>query len=345
MMDPPEITIVTGAAGWLGRGLLDRLLSSQEIGGRNGTIRCLVRTPDEASILNALSPQIDVVVGDLRQRATADELCRGAAAATVFHAAGVIHPTRFSEFEEINVSATALLLQAAAKAAIRRFVFISSNSPFGVNRSPGAVFDEDSLYDPYLGYGHSKMKAELLVQRANADLVETTIVRAPWFYGPYQPERQSRFFSMIRAGRFPIVGPGTNRRSMVYTESLADGLVRAELHKIAGGRQYWIADSRPYQLTEIVETVRSVLEEEGLRVSRRQVRLPNAVAEFAGAADATLQYLGRYNTELHVLGEMNKTIACSIDRARAEIGYRPLVDLSEGMRRSVRWCLSHGVSI
>jgi nucleoside-diphosphate-sugar epimerase len=39
---------------------------------------------------------------------------------------------------------------------------------------------------------------------------------------------------------------------------------------------------------------------------------------------------------------MNKTIACSIERARAELGYDPAVDLHEGMRRSIRWCLKEG---
>jgi nucleoside-diphosphate-sugar epimerase len=42
---------------------------------------------------------------------------------------------------------------------------------------------------------------------------------------------------------------------------------------------------------------------------------------------------------------MNKTIACTIDRARAELGYAPAVDLLEGMRRSVRWCIDAGIEL
>jgi nucleoside-diphosphate-sugar epimerase len=45
---------------------------------------------------------------------------------------------------------------------------------------------------------------------------------------------------------------------------------------------------------------------------------------------------------VHVLSEMNKTIACSIDQARRDLGYEPAVDLYEGMRRSIRWCLAEG---
>ena len=43
-----------------------------------------------------------------------------------------------------------------------------------------------------------------------------------------------------------------------------------------------------------------------------------------------------------MLGELKDTIACDISRARDELGYEPAVDLVEGMRASIRWCLEHG---
>ena len=52
--------------------------------------------------------------------------------------------------------------------------------------------------------------------------------------------------------------------------------------------------------------------------------------------------VGLYNQKIHVLSEMNKTIACSVEKARGELGYRPGVELREGMRRSIAWCLENG---
>ena len=46
-----------------------------------------------------------------------------------------------------------------------------------------------------------------------------------------------------------------------------------------------------------------------------------------------------------MLGEMDKTIACDISVARAELGYDPQVALEEGMRRSIRWCLDQGLEL
>ena len=56
--------------------------------------------------------------------------------------------------------------------------------------------------------------------------------------------------------------------------------------------------------------------------------------------DATLQRFGLYQQKIHVLSEMNKTIACSIDKAVRVLGYDPKVGLEEGMRRSLRWTMN-----
>jgi nucleoside-diphosphate-sugar epimerase len=73
--------------------------------------------------------------------------------------------------------------------------------------------------------------------------------------------------------------------------------------------------------------------------------LPGTAATVAGMMDAAIQATGFYNQKLHVLSEMNQTIACSVQKAKDEIGYRPAIALEEGMRRSIRWCLDQGMVI
>jgi nucleoside-diphosphate-sugar epimerase len=70
--------------------------------------------------------------------------------------------------------------------------------------------------------------------------------------------------------------------------------------------------------------------------------LPGLVSEVAFAVDWALQSVGLYQQKIHVLSEMNKTIACAIDKARDELGYRPTVALEEGMRRSIAWAKAQG---
>jgi nucleoside-diphosphate-sugar epimerase len=333
-----DSAVVTGAAGWLGQNLVRALVPS----GRR--VRCLVRTPEERSLLEVLSPSVEAVVGDVRDPSAVDGLFAGMGGATVFHAAAVIHPAgRVRELFDVNVGGTQIVLDRAKRAGAARFLHVSSNSPFGANPSTEHRFTEDSPYHPYLGYGQSKMEAEQLVlaYHDRGD-VEASILRAPWFYGPFQPERQTRFIATVRRGRFPVIGDGSARRSMVYTGNLVQGLLKAEVADAAPGRAYWIADSEPYAVSDVVETVRRAAADEGLGVSGGSPRVPVALARLAAGLDAVLQARGRYVQPLHVLGELKDTIACDITRAREELGYEPEVTLYEGMRTSIRWCLERG---
>lgn len=333
-----DVAVVTGASGWLGQNLV------RELAGERERVRCLVPSSQEAPLLEIVDPTVECVVGDVRDPSAMDRLFDGVGTATVFHAAGVIHPaSRTREFFDVNVGGTQHVLDRARRAGAARFVHVSSNSPYGANRRPADRFTEESPPNPYMAYGRSKLEAEQIVQRSHdRGDIETVIVRVPWFYGPYQPDRQTRFFAAIRRGRFPLVGDGRQQRSMAYTGNLVAGLMLAESVPAAAGRAYWIADAEPYELRVILDGVRAALEAEGLTVVPRQARVPVLAASLAAAFDARLQGRGRYVQPLHVLGELKDTIACDISRARAELGYEPTVSLVEGMRASIRWCLERG---
>jgi nucleoside-diphosphate-sugar epimerase len=335
----PDLTIVTGAAGWLGTALTAALAQ------RPGTLRLNVLDANEATRLRAHAPDAEYVVGDLTAAGVATELLAGGAGADVLHTAGIIHPAKMEDFDRVNAGGTRAVLDAARAAGARRLVHVSSNSPFGLNPTPTDTFGAEEPFHPYMGYGRSKMAAEQLVRAAHGDGIETTVVRPPWFYGRYQPARQTRFFSAIRTGKFPLVGDGSNRRSMVNVDNLVDGLLRAELTEVAAGRAYWIADRRPYPMREVIETVRAALRAEGYEVSDRTPRLPKLAGTVAEKLDGLLQGRGKYVQELHVMGEMDKTIACRIDAAERDLGYDPQVELLGGMRDAIRWCQAEGIEL
>lgn len=342
----PDVTIVTGAGGWLGTALMAALTDPDRPTHRSGEIRPFVRTRVEADAMSALGSGVRPVVGDLRRPNDLDRLFADLDGTTdVIHTAGVIHPRDVAEFTEVNSVGTRSVLALARATGTRRFVHVSSNSPFGTNSHPGDRFRNDEPYHPYYGYGRSKMDAELAVFDAVDAGLDAVIVRPPWFYGPYQPPRQTTFFTMVRTGMFPVFGGGEQSRSMVFVENLVDGVLRAELVATPAGRGWWIADARPYTVNEIVETVGRALRDEGYDVTPNRVRLPDVVARLAERADGLIQRTGRYHQQIHVLGEMNKSIACSIDVARAELGYEPDVELHEGMRRSIRWCREQGLDL
>jgi nucleoside-diphosphate-sugar epimerase len=330
--------LITGGLGWLGSRLAMTVAAAP-----SAPIRCLVLPSQDVAPLKKISSQIEFVSGDIRNSADCERFCSAAKDAVLFHTAGMIHPRRVREFYEINRNGTAQLLDAAIRAGVRRAVIVSSNSPCGCNPHPDHLFDEFSPYHPYFNYGRSKMEMELEVKKRNKQ-IETVIIRAPWFYGPNQPPRQTLFFQMIRDGKAPIVGSGKNLRSMAYVDNLCQGLLLAAQTGGAAGKTYWIADKRPYSMNEIVDTVERLLETEfGQKCAHKRMRLPNLASSIAYAADAALQSLGLYHQKIHVLSEMNKTIACSVAKAEQELNYQPEVGLEEGMRRSLQWCIEQGI--
>jgi nucleoside-diphosphate-sugar epimerase len=335
--------LITGAAGWLGVNLVKAVTNGIpntpiDIGlATPEEIRCFVLPGTDVSRLYALYPNIKIVFGDLTNQVDCENFCRNAEGATLLHIAGIIHPGKVKEFYDINVRGTENLLQAAVKNKVKKAVIMSSNSPIGLNPDNKTLFDENAPYNPYMNYGRSKMQMELAVKKIQQEgKIETCIIRSPWFYGPEQPARQLLFFKMIKEGKVPIVGNGENIRSMAYVDNISQGMLLAATNPSSNGKVFWIADERPYTMNEIVDTIEEVLESEfNIQCAHKRVKLPSVISEVALITDGLMQKLGLYNQKIHVLSEMNKNIACTVDKAKKELGYQPSIALKEGMKRSI----------
>ena len=342
----PSATVITGAAGWLGRALVHHLAGETGEHPRGGTVRALVLDQAEADAVHAISDRVETVIGSVTDPTSLERLLVGLPADTdVIHTAGIIHPAKVSDFFAVNATGTANVAATVHRAGVRRLVHVSSNSPFGTNPSEADTFRAHEPYNPYLGYGESKMQGELAVLDHVSLGLDAVIVRPPWFYGPLQPPRQTTFFRLVRGGKFPKFGAGNQRRSMVYVDNLVQGIVRAELTPGPSGRAYWIADERAYTVNEIIETVGRALTDEGYDVKPGAMALPVIAGRIAERADRIIQGTGRYQQQLHVMGEMAHTIACDISAAQAELAYQPQIALYEGMRRSIQWCRREGLAL
>ena len=341
MLDHYKTVIVVGAGGWLGqavlRGLVSGIAGRDDLSGVSETAKIIAA--DLPNALSGIKPQdsrIEKIPIDVCDSNTYGGLQSYADGALIIHVVGIIHPKSVKQFFEINHEGSVNFLRYMAANGAKKAVVTSSNSPIGANPYPEHVFDEKSDYNPYMGYGKSKMRLEKSLLQ-EAFVMEVVIIRAPWFYGLNQPARQKEFFEMIRKGKGPIVGSGNNRRSMVFTENLAQGIFLAAEKQGIDKEIFWIADERPYTMNTIIDTVERLMDEEfGLQCKHKRLRLPGLAADVAYVVDGLLQSVGLYHPKIHVLSEMNKTIACSISKAKKELGYKPQVTLEEGMRQSLQ---------
>lgn len=326
-------TLVTGAPGWLGTRLLEVLTDPKHPYQRfsfaqDRQVRALV-LPGMSTASLPQRQNLELTEGSVTKPETLKRAMEGVD--TVFHLVGIIHPKKIQDLFTLNTEGTRNMLQAAADAGVRRFVFVSSNSAGG----EGKAMKEDDPPHPYMAYGRSKLEAEKIVDGFRRDRgIETVTIRPCWFYGPGngQPPRQLRFFRMIHKGDPVLFGSGHNLRSMSYLDNTIQGLLLAEKTPAANGQTYWIADEKPYETLEVYQTIADIF---GTKLKPK--KLPNLVSWGCRLADRMIQATGMYQTEIHVAGEMNLDIACSVDKAKKELGYAPEIALEEGMRRSIDW--------
>ena len=328
-------TLVTGSPGWLGSRLVQVLANSNNELNKYSTIkdrevRCLVLPHIAPFVFKDID--VEVVPGDVRDIDSLRKAMQDVD--VVFHSVGLIHPKKIKDLYDVNTKGTENVIQAATEAGVRKIIYVSSNSPAGCNINQNKLFVEGDDPNPYKHYGKSKLLAEKAIQVAQeSGKIQTVIIRPCWFYGPGQPARQTRFFKMIMAGNPLIFGNGQNLRSMSYIDNIIQGLLLAESSEKANGQIYWIADERSYKTIEIYQTVADLF---GVKEFKPKF-LPNFTSWGCERVDDFLQSLGKYIAEFHVAGEMNKNIACSIEKAKRELGYKPTIDLKEGMKRSIEW--------
>ena len=330
---------ITGANGWLGKSLVQTLingdadvLSEFEKGDYNVHSFVFKNKHTESFTKDSSNT---IFEGNLCNENDCNQFLSNASEKDLLiHTAGVIHPNSVSDFFKINVQGTKNIVESAIKKGVSKIIVISSNSPIGCNASNHRedLFDEESPYNPYMGYGKSKMLMEKYLLSKIAEGIDITIIRPPWFYGENMPERQLTFYKMIRDGKFPFVGDGKNLRSMVHVKNLVQGIILSASNPISKGKIYWIADKTPYAMNEIISTIQNVIEELGVQTKPQKIRLPFILGQIAQAMDFVLQKLGLYVQKIHVVSELNKNIACSIKKAETELGYAPKIDLHTGTK-------------
>ena len=185
-------------------------------------------------------------------------------------------------------------------------------------------------------YGESKLKLEKYLLDPIQRNYDITILRPPWFYGPFMPDRQYRFYRMIKDGKFLLVGKGNNLRSKVHLLNLTKAILLVASNEKSKGEIYWVADEKPYSQLEIISIVRDVLKNRfGINVKNRNIKDPLFFGDLCEITDKLLQKIGFYNQSFHVFGELNKTIACNISKIKEHLNYEPIFDFKTGLEQSL----------
>lgn len=302
-----EIVRQAAACGWWVRGL-----------SRHGAI------PLEAD---------DRVHADITDRAGMSPAVEGMDA--VIHAAGLAHQFGSaaldeSPFKSVNEEGTAAVAQAAARARVPEFVLVSSVSVYGAAPGP---WNEATLCMPDGPYGASKWRAEASAAAAlNGGGLRLTVLRMATVYGEEDPGNIGRLLRLIDRRRFLWIGAGTNRKSLIYRSDAARACVAA-IDRQGSAIETCNVATTCCTVRDLVTAFGAVLDRP---IPAWQVPAGFALGISAAAArllPASQRAVGAHSTVAKWLADA----ACDAGRFTDLVGFRPDVDLGEGIRRQVAW--------
>ena len=301
--------VVTGAAGFVGSTLVDRLLAEgHDVVGIDAFVDSYPRSFKEANLQGARThPGYRFAEVDLRT-AHLDPWLAGADA--VIHEAALAGLIRsWSDLElytSCNLVATGRLIEACRRAGVGRLVLASTSSVYGTD----AVGDEDHPLEPASPYGITKLAAEQLVlAHVAAHGLPATIVRYFSIYGPRQrPDMAYHRFieAMLDGEPITVFGDGEQTRSITFVDDAVTGTLLALRHGEIGGI-YNIGGGSTISLNEAIASIASCV-----GVKPRVVHAP-----------------ARPGDQRHTRAD--------IGRARAGLGYAPSVEPAAGLARQVEW--------
>jgi len=310
-----ETILLTGAAGFIGSHLAERLLSlGHRVIGLDNYDPFYDRAIKLQNIAIALkNSNYSIVEGDIRDYESLKSLFLTGRIQKIIHLAARagVRPSIQEPllYEEVNVKGTLNLLELSRHYAVEQFIFASSSSVYGGNRK--VPFSEnDSVDCPISPYAATKKCGELLCYNYfHHNHFPITCLRFFTVYGPRQrPEMAIHQFAkaILENKAVRLYGDGTVKRDFTFIEDIIDGIALA-LRYPNGYQIYNLGESETYSMMEVVDLLS--------KLANKRAKI-----EFLSPEP----------------GDMPITFA-DISKARAELGYRPKTRLEEGLKLFVDW--------
>ncbi|MHC4116359.1 MAG: NAD-dependent epimerase/dehydratase family protein [Planctomycetota bacterium] len=306
--------LVTGAAGFIGSHLCERLLDngSSVVGVDNFDNFYAPRIKRRNIAACMKSDRFQLVEADIRDSAAMAEAI-GQGVEIIVHLAAkagvrpsIAEPLAYSD---VNINGTMVLLELAREREIGKFIFASSSSVYGNNEK--VPFSEDDNVDfPISPYAATKKAGELICHTYH-HLYGTSITCLRFFtvYGPRQRPDLAihKFAKLIEAGKpIPVYGDGSMMRDFTYIDDIIDGTVAA-MDRCSGFNIYNLGESRPTRLDDLISEIENALGKEAIRE-----HLPPQP------------------------GDVERTYA-DVARAGRYLDYKPNTDIRRGLASFTNW--------
>jgi dihydroflavonol-4-reductase len=321
--------LVTGGTGFTGSHLAGKLIEDGE------EVRVLARPGSNSGFLKELG--VEVVTGDISSKDDVEKAVKGMD--RVFHIAAAFRESNLPEktYWAVNYGGTKNILEACLKYDVSRLVHCST---IGVVSSVDApLSDETAPYSPGDVYQESKCAAEKEVLKyAREKKLPAAVIRPCAIYGPGDM-RLLKMFKMIAKKKFLIFGSGKALYHMVYIDDLVSGFMLASRKEEAIGEVFIIGGERYTTLNELFGIVA-----DEFSVNPPKIHLPYKPIEILSVLVEYIYKPLKKEPPIYRrrVAFFKKNRAFDISKAKKILGYRPVVDLREGIHLTAEWYVENG---
>ena len=242
-----------------------------------------------------------------------------------------------SYYDEVNVEGTRVVLDAAHREGVKKFVYCSTCGVHGNCDNPPAA--EDAPIQPADYYQRTKYEAEPIVLEYYKKGLPATILRPAAIYGPGDPERFLMIFRRVSRGLFPMFGNGKTLYHPLYIDNLVDALVLSMDVDKGLGEAYLIADEEYVEIEDLVRRT--------ARAMNTKVRIPHFPVMPVVALGHVIEKLCKpFGVTPPIFPRRvdwyRQNRAFDIRKATRDLGYAPRVLLDDGLRRTAVWYQDNG---
>lgn len=317
--------LVTGGTGFTGAALVLKLLEDGHA----------VRSLDyqEGILLNDLKRAgAEVVIGSITDSEMVDTVMENID--VVFHLAAAFRELNVpdSHYYDVNVNGTQHVMDAAVKHKVKKVVYCSTQGVHGHIADPPG--DENSSIAPADYYQETKYLGEEVVNRYPQTTMRSTIIRPTAIYGPGDPGRFLMIYKWAKRGFFPMFGKGGTYYHPVYIDNLVDAFLLSMDVDTGNGKTYIIGDDQYLSIKELVIKTGKAME-----LDINVVHLPLIPLIAAGhICERACKPFGIVPPIFPRRVDWYRQVrAFSIEKARAELGYEPIVDIDAGLKKTADW--------
>ena len=307
--------LVTGAAGFIGSHLCERLTSQKwDVVGLDNFDPFYSEEVKRANVAGLVSSgRFELVEGDVRDAECVGSILGAGDIDIIVHLAAKagVRPSIEDPlgYQDVNITGTMVMLESAVRNGVKKFVFASSSSVY-VNHDKVPFSETDYVDFPISPYAATKKAGELLCHTySHLYDIDMTCLRFFTVYGPRQRPDLAihKFARLIEAGEaIPVFGDGSMRRDFTYIDDIVDGVVAA-MERCSGYEIYNLGESRPVRLDELIIAIEKALGKKAIIN-----RLPEQP------------------------GDVKQTYA-DVAKAQKELGYSPKTEITGGLDDFVRW--------